>query len=54
MIGSLIGGRYRVLEMAGSGAQVMQGRSVEVGKKFSVDIVGRVTEHLASTHLRVA
>jgi len=32
-----------MLEMAGTGAQVMQGRSVEVGKKFSVDIRVRST-----------
>jgi aspartate kinase len=32
-----------MLEMAGTGAQVMQGRSIEVGKKFSVDIRVRST-----------
>jgi len=32
-----------MLEMAGSGAQVMQGRSIEVGKKFGVDIIVRST-----------
>jgi len=32
-----------MLEMAGSGAQVMQGRSIEVGKKFGVDIHVRST-----------
>lgn len=32
-----------MLEMAGSGAQVMQGRSIEVGKKFGVDIRVRST-----------
>ena len=32
-----------MLEMAGTGAQVMQGRSIEVGKKFGVDIVVRST-----------
>ncbi len=29
--------------MAGAGAQVMQGRSIEVGKKFGVDIHVRST-----------
>ena len=32
-----------MLEMAGTGAQVMQGRSIEVGKKFGVDIIVRST-----------
>lgn len=32
-----------MLEMAGSGSQVMQGRSIEVGKKFGVDIHVRST-----------
>jgi len=32
-----------MLEMAGSGAQVMQARSIEVGKKYSVDIYVRST-----------
>ena len=32
-----------MLEMAGSGAQVMQGRSIEVGKKFGVNIHVRST-----------
>ncbi|MGA2089855.1 MAG: aspartate kinase [Endomicrobiales bacterium] len=32
-----------MLEMAGTGAQVMQGRSIEVGKKFKVDIHVRST-----------
>ena len=32
-----------MLEMAGSGAQVMQARSIEVGKKYSVDIHVRST-----------
>lgn len=32
-----------MLEMAGSGAQVMQGRSIEVGKKFNIEIHVRST-----------
>ena len=32
-----------MLEMAGSGAQVLQGRSVEVAKKFGVEIHSRST-----------
>lgn len=32
-----------MLEMAGAGSQVMQGRSIEVGKKFGIDIHVRST-----------